>query len=60
MELYEIAKKVDVIVIFAVIYGFAIYGIVSTICEIIREAWRWFKKLRAKKKAADNHDTASK
>lgn len=35
-ELYEFMKQVDVIVIFCIIYGFAINGIVWCVMEFIR------------------------
>lgn len=60
MELYEIAKQVDVIVIFALIYCLAIYGFVNMVCEILRAAWNWFKKKHSKKKTINNRDTTSK
>jgi len=35
-ELYEFMKQVDVIVVFCIIYGFAINGIVWCVMEFIR------------------------
>ena len=35
-ELYEFMKQVDVIVLFFLIYGFAINGIVWCVMEVIR------------------------
>lgn len=34
-ELYEIAKQVDVLVLFCFLMGFSCYGIISGIMEII-------------------------
>lgn len=34
-ELYEFMKQVDVIVLFCLIYGLAINGIVWAVCEFI-------------------------
>lgn len=39
-ELYEFMKQVDVIVLFCLIYGLAINGIVWTVCEVIRLSLR--------------------
>ena len=35
-ELYEFMKQVDVIVLFCLIYGLAINGIVWAVCEFLR------------------------
>lgn len=48
-ELYELAKKVDVLIIFYFLMGAAIYGIVSTIMNGIWLVRDSIKKHRAKK-----------
>lgn len=58
-ELYEFMKQVDVIVIFCLIYGLAINGIVWTVCEIISfivKKVKSFREKRMQKKAAQNED----
>ena len=58
-ELYELMKQVDVIVLFCLIYGLAINGIVWTVCEIISFIFKKVKAFREKrkqKKAAQNED----
>lgn len=58
-ELYEFMKQVDVIVLFCLIYGLAINGIVWTVCEIISfivKKVKTFRENRKQKKAAQNED----
>lgn len=58
-ELYEFMKQVDVIVLFCLIYGLAINGIVWTVCEIISfivKKVKAFRKKRKQKKAAQNEN----
>ena len=49
-ELYEFMKQVDVIVIFCIIYGLAINGIVWTVCEVIGFVVKKIKGFIAKRK----------
>ena len=49
-ELYEFMKQVDVIVLFCLIYGLAINGIVWTVCEIISFIVKKVKAFREKRK----------
>ena len=49
-ELYEFMKQVDVIVIFCIIYGLAINGIVWTVCEVIGFVIKKIKGFIAKRK----------
>lgn len=49
MELYEFAKQIDVIVLFCLIYGMCIFGIVSCVTEIISAIKRGLKKRKAKR-----------
>ena len=58
-ELYEFMKQADVIVLFCLIYGLAINGIVWTVCEVIRfivKKVKAFREKRKQKKAAQNED----
>ncbi len=58
-ELYEFMKQVDVIVLFCLIYGLAINGIVWAVCEFIRFVVKKVKAFitkRKEKKAAQNED----
>ena len=58
-ELYEFMKQVDVIVIFCLIYGLAINGIVWAVCEFIRFVVKKVKDFitkRKEKKAAQKDD----
>ena len=58
-ELYEFMKQVDVIVLFCLIYGLAINGIVWTVCEIISfivKKVKTFREKRKQKKATQNED----
>lgn len=58
-ELYEFMKLVDVFVIFFLIYGFAINGIVWCVMEVIRfivKKVKAFREKRKQKKAAQNED----
>ena len=58
-ELYEFMKQVDVFVIFFLIYGLAINGIVWMVCEIISfivKKVKAFREKRKQKKAAQNED----
>lgn len=50
-ELYELAKQIDMIILFYIFMGLGIYGIVSTIMNgiwLVRDSW----KKRKEKKAA--------
>ena len=51
-ELYEFAKQFDVIVIFILLYGFALGSIVYWITEFLHLGWTRFKKHREKKRQA--------
>lgn len=58
-ELYEFMEKVNVIVIFCIIYGFAINGIVWCVMEFIRFIVKKVKSIVAKckkKKDTQNED----
>lgn len=58
-ELYEFMKQVDVIVLFCLIYGLAINGIVWTVCEVSRfivKKVKAFREKRKQKKAVQNED----
>lgn len=58
-ELYEFMKQVDVIVLFCLIYGLAINGIVWTVCEVIRfivKKVKAFITKRKEKKATQKDD----
>lgn len=57
MELYEFAKQVDVIVLFCLIYGMCIFGIVSCVTEIISAIKRGFKKRKDKKQSNKEQST---
>ena len=60
-ELYEFMKQVDVIVLFCLIYGLAINGIVWAVCEFVRVVVKKVKAFIAKrkeKKAAQKDDVA--
>lgn len=58
-ELYEFMKQVDVIVLFCLIYGLAINGIVwmvsEVICFIVKKV-KAYREKRKQKKAARNED----
>ena len=49
-ELYEFMKQVDVIVLFCLIYGLAINGIVWAVCEIFSFVVKKVKGFIAKRK----------
>lgn len=51
-ELYEFAKQFDVIVIFILLYGFAVGSIVYWITDFLHWCWTKFKKHREKKRQA--------
>lgn len=58
-ELFEFMEKVNVIVIFCIIYGFAINGIVWCVMEFIRFVVKKVKAIIAKckqKKGVQNED----
>ena len=58
-ELYEFMKQVDVIVLFCLIYGLAINGIVWAVCEFISFVVKKIKGFivkRKEKNAAQNED----
>ena len=52
-ELYELAKQVDVLIIFYLLMGAGIYGIVSTIMNDIWLIKDSIKKRKKKKKSAE-------
>ena len=52
-ELYELAKQIDVIIIFYIFMGAGIYGIVSTIMNGIWLIKDSIKKHKEKKKSAE-------
>lgn len=52
-ELYELAKQIDVIIIFYIFMGAGIYGVVSTIMNGIWLIKETIKKRKAKKKSAE-------
>lgn len=52
-ELYELAKQIDVIIIFYIFMGAGIYGIVSTIMNGIWLIKDFTKKHKEKKKSAE-------
>ena len=57
-ELYEFAKQFDVIVIFILLYGFAVGSIVYWITDFLHWCWTKFKKHREKKCApGGRHNT---
>ncbi len=53
-ELYELAKQIDVIIIFYIFMGAGIYGIVSTIMNGIWLIKDSIKKRKEKKKFAED------
>ena len=58
-EVYEFMKQVDVIVLFCLIYGLAINGIVWAVCEIFSlelKKVKGFIAKRKEKKAAQKDD----
>ena len=57
MELYEFAKQFDVIVIFAVRYGFGIGSLVYWVMEFLPWCFKKGKQHSEKKKAAVKEDT---
>lgn len=52
-ELFELAKQIDMIIIFYIFMGAGIYGIVSTIMNGIWLVKDSIKKRKAKKKSAE-------
>lgn len=52
-ELYELAKQIDVIIIFYIFMGASIYGTVSTVMNGIWLIKDSIKKRKAKKKSAE-------
>ena len=48
-ELYEFAKQFDVIVIFILLYGFAVGSIVYWITDFLHWCWTKFKKTQGEK-----------
>lgn len=57
-ELYELAKQIDVIILFYIFMGLGIYGIVSTIMNgiwLVRDSWKKRKEKEAAK-AEDKND----
>lgn len=57
MELYEFIKQIDVIVIFCLIYGMCIFGIVSCVIDIISSIKRGLKKRKDKKQEIKEQST---
>jgi len=59
-ELFELAKMIDVIILFYIFMGAGIYGIVSAFIDVIRlirNAWKRHKEkktLKAEKKMTNN------
>ena len=53
-EFYEFAKQFDVIVIFILLYGFAIGSIVYWVTDFLHWCWTKFKKHREKKPRRQN------
>lgn len=57
-ELYEFMKQVDVIVVFCIIYGFAINGIVWCVMEfigfVVKKVKSIVKKCKLKKDIQEN------
>ena len=53
-ELYELAKQIDVIIIFYIIMGASIYGIVSTVMNGVWLIKDSIKKRKEKKKSAED------
>lgn len=53
-ELYELAKQIDVIIIFYIFMGAGIYGIVSTIMNGIWLVKDSIKRRKDKKKSAED------
>ena len=56
-ELYEFMKQIDVIVLFGLIYGLAIGGIVWTVCEIISFIVKMVKTFCEKRKQKKGYRT---
>lgn len=52
-ELYEFAKQIDVIIIFYILMGMSIYGIVSAMMNGIWLIRDFIKKKKDKKKSAE-------
>ena len=52
-ELYELAKQIDVIIIFYIFMGAGVYGVVSTSMNGIWLVKDSIKKRKAKKKSAE-------
>lgn len=53
-ELYELAKQIDVIIIFYIFMGASIYGIVSTVMNGIWLIKDSIKKRKEKKESAED------
>lgn len=53
-ELYELAKQIDVIIIFYIFMGAGIYGIVSTVMNGIWLVKDSIKRHKDKKKSAED------
>lgn len=53
-ELYELAKQIDVIIIFYIFMGASIYGIVSTVMNGIWLIKDSIKKRKEKKKSTED------
>lgn len=53
-ELYELAKQIDVIIIFYIFMGASIYGIVSTVMNGVWLIKDSIKKCKEKKKSAED------
>lgn len=53
-EFYEFAKQFDVIVIFILLYGFAVGSIVYWITDFLHWCWTKFKKHREKNARRQN------
>lgn len=53
-ELYELAKQIDVIIIFYIFTGASIYGIVSTVMNGVWLIKDSIKKRKEKKRSAED------
>lgn len=53
-ELYEFAKQFDVIVVFVVLYGMGISGIVYVVTDFFRWCFKKLKQHRGKRHTAES------
>ena len=54
-EFYELAKLFDVVVIFCFFLGIGMYGIISTVTDLIFLIHKTFRKHRIARRAKNNH-----